>query len=105
MSKDLELKKGENIRNYVSQVYGISTEEIKGKRRDRKYVLPRQLAIHHIRYNTDLTLKEIGSLFGDRDHSTIIHAADTIQDLEKYDYEFWVISEFTIEVVKRMKHK
>lgn len=59
----------------------ISYEMMKSKCRKREYVEARYIAMSLIRKHTTLNFKRIGLIFGGFDHSTIIHACDTIQDL------------------------
>lgn len=63
----------EAIQKAVADYYGLSIREIKSKSRIKTVALPRQIAIYLIRKQTDLGFKEIGSLFGGKDHTTILH--------------------------------
>ena len=54
---------------------------MKAKSRKRELVHPRQVAMYLAKEKTDLSLKSIGYHFGGRDHSTVIHAVQTISDL------------------------
>ena len=56
----------------------MSGEALCGKRRTRTIALPRQVAMYLTRQLTDLSLVEIGQLFGGRDHTTVIYACDKI---------------------------
>ncbi len=56
----------------------ISREEIRGKQRDRRVVVPRQIAMYLLRESTELSLSEVGGLFGGRDHSTVLHSCEKI---------------------------
>jgi chromosomal replication initiation ATPase DnaA len=56
--------------------FNLSEEEIKSSSRDRKFLEPRYMIMYFIKTNTRLTLKEIGVIFGNRDHSTVINAID-----------------------------
>ena len=49
-----------------------------GKQRDKHIVMPRQIAMYMIRQETQVSLLEIGLLFGGRDHSTVLHACEKI---------------------------
>jgi chromosomal replication initiator protein len=49
-----------------------------GKQRDKHIVKPRQIAMYLIRQETQSSLLEIGQLFGGRDHSTVLHACEKI---------------------------
>ncbi len=51
----------------------------------RMYFLPRQVAMHLCVQMTPRTLQEIGCKFGDRDHSTVIHATRRIEELMAKD--------------------
>lgn len=70
---------------YTCKYYNISTADIKGKRRNKEFVEPRMVAIYLITEFLNLPLVAIGKYFGDRDHTTIIHARDKIAELLKTD--------------------
>ena len=73
------------IQETVAQYYGITLEEMKGKRRDKHIVFPRQVAMYLIREDTESSLPVIGSAFGGRDHTTAIHAVEKISELLRED--------------------
>jgi hypothetical protein len=58
----------------VCNKYDISSKELLGYGRDPHAVLPRQEAMYRARNETDLSFPEIGRCFGNRDHTTIMHA-------------------------------
>jgi chromosomal replication initiator protein len=64
----------------VASHYGITREQLKGKRRTNSVALPRQVAMYLMRRQTTLSLSEIGRFF-DRDHTTVIHACSKIERL------------------------
>ena len=64
--------------------YGITREQLKGKRRTNSVALPRQVAMFLMRRMTTLSLSEIGRFF-DRDHTTVIHACEKIERLRVVD--------------------
>jgi chromosomal replication initiator protein len=68
----------------VSNHFGITRDQLKGKRRTNSVALPRQIAMHLMRRQTTLSLSEIGRFF-DRDHTTVIHACDKIERLRGSD--------------------
>ncbi|MFB6240005.1 MAG: helix-turn-helix domain-containing protein, partial [Gemmatimonadota bacterium] len=49
------------------------------KRRTRNLTVPRQVAMYLIKNLLDLPYTEIGELFGDRDHSTVIHSVNKVE--------------------------
>jgi chromosomal replication initiator protein len=82
---DRKIKTVEIIRA-VTDYYQIQEEKLYVKTRKREYLLPRQMAIYLIRYNTQHSLKYIGKMFqGKRpkpiDHTTVIHTCKVINDL------------------------
>ncbi|HBA37246.1 MAG TPA: chromosomal replication initiator protein DnaA [Firmicutes bacterium] len=71
------------IQKAVADYYKITVEDLKSKRRTANINYPRQVAIYLCRTYTDESFPKIGLEFGNRDHSTIIHACDKIkEDLE-----------------------
>ena len=75
----------ENIINVVCDHYGISIEDIKSSKRNKELVHPRQMIMYLCRSMTNATYKEIASLLGGRDHSTIIYGERSITDLIEKD--------------------
>ncbi len=68
----------------VAKYFNVRISDIKGRRRTKQIVLPRQVAMYLIRKLTEHSLPEIGELCGDRDHTTVIHACDRIEtDIKK----------------------
>jgi chromosomal replication initiator protein len=68
----------ERIAKAVSDYYGVDLEQLKGQKRDKAIVLPRQIAMFLMREETDYSLLRIGAELGGRDHSTVLHACDKI---------------------------
>ncbi len=74
----------ESIVHVAATHYGITREQLKGKRRTNSVALPRQMAMFLMRRMTTLSLSEIGRFF-DRDHTTVIHACEKIERLRIAD--------------------
>ena len=70
----------ERIQQEVAQEYGVSVEGLKSKKRTKTLTVPRQVAMYLCRQHTDLPLVEIGQAFGGRDHTTVIHACDKVEN-------------------------
>ena len=68
----------EYIREVVANHFKITVEEMHGKKRSQKVVLPRQIAMYLIRKIMDINVVDIGKFFG-KDHSTIVHACNKIE--------------------------
>ena len=62
----------------VADHFDLSTEELIGKKRDRKTTLARHVAIYLIREERDCSLSEIGRQLGGRNHATILHGYEKI---------------------------
>ena len=69
-----------DIQSAVSEHYGIKISEMVSKRRTRNLSFPRHVAMFLCRKHTTCSYPEIGSLFGGRDHSSVIHAASVVGD-------------------------
>jgi chromosomal replication initiator protein len=65
----------------ITEHFGVRIADLKSKSRLRSYVIPRQVAMYLAKELTNLSLKSIGYHFGGRDHSTVIHAIQTVNDL------------------------
>lgn len=77
--------KVETIQKVIANAYQVSVSDLKSVKRDKKFVVPRQIAIYLSRELTEMALMEIGNEFGGKDHTTIMHACKKIDDLIKTD--------------------
>lgn len=68
------------IQKAVADYYKLTIEDLKSKKRSANINYPRQIAIYLCRTYTDESFPKIGLEFGNRDHSTIIHACDKIKE-------------------------
>ncbi len=68
----------DKIFHAVARKYGVTVEDIRGKRRTREIAQARHVCIYIMRTVTDLSLPSIGRVFN-RDHTTILSSVDTIQ--------------------------
>jgi chromosomal replication initiator protein len=78
----------ERIVALVAEHFGVKGEALFGARRTRSVALPRQVAMYLLRQLTDLSLVDIGRIFGGRDHSTVIYACEKIAAMVQGDSEF-----------------
>jgi len=76
------------IQKTVAETFKIDPEVMKGKVKKREIVIPRQVAMYFCKRYTQLTLALIGENFGGRDHSTVIHALESVEDMMKTDPNF-----------------
>jgi chromosomal replication initiator protein len=68
----------ERIAQAVSDYYGVEMDQLRGQKREKSIVVPRQIAMFLMREETDVSLLRIGAELGGRDHSTVLHACDKI---------------------------
>ena len=83
-SRGLQISK---IQEVVANYFQTSVAEMKGKKRVRNIVIPRQVAMYLSRELTDASLPKIGQEFGGKDHTTVMHACDKIARQMKTDTE------------------
>ena len=84
MSKDQSMSIDSIIR-VVADYFNISPYEIKGKKRTKSVVLPRQIAMYIARNITDFSTTEIGYEFGGRDHTTVMHSVQRVEGMIQSD--------------------
>jgi chromosomal replication initiator protein len=70
----------ETIQRVVAEEFHLSLNDLKGKKKTQNIVYPRQLAMFIIREITEYTTTEIGQAFGGRDHTTVMHACQKIEE-------------------------
>ena len=73
------------IQKMAAEYYQVKVPQLKDKTRKREIVIARQVAMYFCKEYTSHSLKSIGHYFGNRDHSTVIHAIQTVNDLMKDD--------------------
>lgn len=69
----------ESIQSHVSEICGIDTNKLKEKTRKKEIVEARQIAMYLSKNMTKSSLKTIGLHFGGRDHSTVVHAIESVE--------------------------
>lgn len=88
----------ENVLNKVCDYYQISLKDLTSSSRKQQIAYARQISMYILRINYNLSLKNIGEHFGNKDHATVAHAVDKIEtmlknnSLAKNDIDFIVKS-------------
>lgn len=73
----------EFIMEVVSNYYGVTVDDLKSRKRSQNIVIPRRVAMFLSRKKLGLTYEEIGTAFGGKNHATVMHACDKMnEDLE-----------------------
>lgn len=83
----------QKIQQVVADYYNITVDDLKSKKRKASIAFPRQVAIYLCRTLTDESFPKIGIQFGGRDHSTIMHSVDKIDNEIKTNPQFKTIIE------------
>ncbi len=75
----------EGIQKTVAEYFKIKISDMHSKKRSRNVARPRQVAMALAKDLTQMSLPEIGEAFGNRDHTTVLHACRTIASLRARD--------------------
>lgn len=75
----------ESIQKTVAEHFKLRVTDLKSKKRQRAFSMPRQIAMYLARSRTDSSFPEIGSYFGGKDHTTVMHAVKKITASQKKD--------------------
>lgn len=70
----------DDVVELITQQFAISARDLTGKSRTQAISLPRQIAMYMLREHTELSLEDIGRVFGNRDHTTVLYAVTKIRD-------------------------
>ena len=76
------------IIKFVARHYDLKVSEIKSKSNSRQIVIPRQVAMYLCKRLTALSYPEIGKLFNDKHHSTVMYSCETVQKKRDADPDF-----------------
>jgi chromosomal replication initiator protein len=88
----------DNILRVVADYYKLSYSDLKGKKRTKNIAFPRQIAMYIAREITEYSTTELGFEFGGRDHTTVMHACQKIDERLKLDPNL----ESTIQTLTRL---
>jgi len=78
----------EDVVGLITSEFAISSRDLTGKSRTQAISLPRQIAMYLLREHTELSLEDIGRVFGNRDHTTVLYAVTKIRDRSQNDRLF-----------------
>jgi len=93
----------ETIQKVVADHYNISLSDIKSKKRNKKFVIPRQIAIYISRQLTEYSFPELGNEFGGRDHTTAMHSYEKVEEQLKTDSSLDTTIQMLIRAIKDYK--
>ncbi|MDE3057587.1 MAG: chromosomal replication initiator protein DnaA, partial [Bacteroidota bacterium] len=87
----------EEIQRLTAEFFDLPVDLLRAKTRKQEIVNARQVAMYLAKEMTNCSLKTIGLHFGGRDHSTVIHAYQSVEDQSKVDSKY----RDTLQVIKR----
>lgn len=92
LNRSCEVKKKiidlDDVSKAIQKYYDFSLFDLKSKKRIKDLSYARQMAMFLMKKHTNKSLRDIGMFFGGRDHSTVFHAIEKIEDQVNGDPEF-----------------
>ena len=86
----------------TAKYHNLTSDELKGSRRTKNVTLPRHIAMYLIKKFTNLSLKDIGDIFGGRDHTTVLSSLNKVETMMEEDPNFSnLIKEITSSINSR----
>jgi chromosomal replication initiator protein len=95
----------DNILRVVADYYKLSYNDLKGKKRTKNIAFPRQVAMFIARDITEYSTTELGFEFGGRDHTTVMHACQKIDERLKLDPNLESTIQALIRTIKEYSAK
>jgi len=92
------------IQKKVAAFYNVKISDMKSKKKNKNIILPRHGAMFLTRKLTDLSLPEIGRHFGGRDHTTVLHAIQKMDNLVQTDEDYEASIESLIKEIETDNH-
>ena len=88
----------------TAEFYGVSIDDLTGPGKTKALALSRQIAMYLCRELTDLSLPRIGQLFGNRDHTTVMHADKKIRkEMPERRRTYEQVQELTARIKQRSR--
>lgn len=84
----LALVSVDDVMGLITAEFALSARDLTGKSRTQAVSLPRQIAMFLLREHTEMSLEDIGRIFGNRDHTTVLYAVTKIRDRTQTDRMF-----------------
>jgi chromosomal replication initiator protein len=78
----------DDVMGLITTEFAISARDLTGKSRTQAVSLPRQIAMYMLREHTEMSLEDIGRIFGNRDHTTVLYAVTKIRERTQTDRMF-----------------
>ncbi len=93
------------IQRTVAEYFNLSGNDLKGKKRTKVISFPRQLAMYVAREMTEFSTTEVGLEFGGRDHTTVMHACQRIEERMRTDPTLEPTIQYLVRTIKEQSQK
>jgi chromosomal replication initiator protein len=90
----------DGIQKVICDFFGLKLADLKSKRRTREISNARQIAMYVCKQLTNLSLSEIGSSFGGKDHATVIYACKQVEEKRQREE---TLNKMIENIIKRLK--
>ncbi|MEO0241152.1 MAG: chromosomal replication initiator protein DnaA [candidate division WOR-3 bacterium] len=90
----------ERIIEIVAEFFNLTKEDILNEKKTKEVARVRQIVMYFLRYHLNMPLKEIGKIIGGRDHSTVIHGIEKIENLLEKDQD---LREKIVEIERKIR--
>ncbi|MEO0262636.1 MAG: chromosomal replication initiator protein DnaA [candidate division WOR-3 bacterium] len=90
----------ERIIEIVAEFFNLTKEDILNEKKTKEVARVRQIVMYFLRYHLNMPLKEIGKIIGGRDHSTVIHGIEKIENLLEKDQD---LKEKIVEIERKIR--
>jgi len=90
----------EKIIEIIAEFFNLTKEDILNEKRTKNVALARQIVMYFLRHYLNLPLKQIGKILGGKDHSTVIHGIEKVEELIEKDEIF---KENIVEIERKLK--
>ncbi len=90
----------ERIIEIVAEFFNLTKEDILNEKKTKEVARVRQIVMYFLRYHLNMPLKEIGKIIGGRDHSTVIHGIEKIENLLEKDQD---LREKIVEIERKFR--
>ena len=84
----------------VAEYFGLSHNDLRGRKRTKAIVFPRQIAMYIVREMTEYSTTEVGLEFGGRDHTTVMHACQRVENRMRADTTLEPTIQHLIKTIK-----
>lgn len=91
------------LAKYVAKEFSVEEDFLSSKERTARIVYPKKVVMYVLRKNTVLTLQQIATVVGLKDHCTVVHHLQDVDGLLSYDERFQSVIDRTLNYHKKLQ--